>query len=69
MATLGFEDYIDPLKVYLMRYREMEGDTKGSGKGGESSAKRDGQPSQVSQVMTRSSPVDMVVYLSISFSS
>ncbi|KAG7565522.1 Histone-fold [Arabidopsis suecica] len=24
MATLGFEDYIDPLKVYLMRYREME---------------------------------------------
>ncbi|CAE6076103.1 unnamed protein product [Arabidopsis arenosa] len=49
MATLGFEDYIDPLKVYLMRYREMEGDTKGSGKGGESSAKRDGQPNQVSQ--------------------
>lgn len=23
MATLGFEDYIDPLKVYLMRYREV----------------------------------------------
>ncbi|KAK9756242.1 hypothetical protein RND81_01G083800 [Saponaria officinalis] len=46
MATLGFEDYIDPLKVYLTRYREMEGDTKGSAKGGESSGKRDamGQP-------------------------
>ncbi|XP_074268885.1 nuclear transcription factor Y subunit B-10-like isoform X1 [Silene latifolia] len=38
MATLGFEDYIDPLKVYLTRYRE--GDTKGSSKG-ETSGKRD----------------------------
>ncbi|KDO44583.1 hypothetical protein CISIN_1g030547mg [Citrus sinensis] len=41
MATLGFEDYIDPLKAYLMRYREMEGDTKGSARGGDGSAKRD----------------------------
>eukprot|EP00262_Sarcandra_glabra_P002094 TRINITY_DN1234_c0_g1_i2.p1 TRINITY_DN1234_c0_g1~~TRINITY_DN1234_c0_g1_i2.p1 ORF type:complete len:155 (-),score=25.31 TRINITY_DN1234_c0_g1_i2:268-732(-) len=32
MATLGFEDYIDPLKVYLNKYREMEGDGKSSGK-------------------------------------
>lgn len=24
MATLGFEDYIDPLKVYLTRYREVK---------------------------------------------
>ncbi|XP_076911737.1 nuclear transcription factor Y subunit B-1-like [Bidens hawaiensis] len=32
MATLGFEDYIEPLKGYLSRYRELEGDTKGSGK-------------------------------------
>lgn len=23
MATLGFEDYIEPLKVYLTRYREV----------------------------------------------
>lgn len=23
MATLGFEDYIDPLKAYLFRYREV----------------------------------------------
>lgn len=23
MATLGFEDYIDPLKAYLSRYREV----------------------------------------------
>ncbi|XP_047308145.1 nuclear transcription factor Y subunit B-1-like isoform X2 [Impatiens glandulifera] len=41
MATLGFEDYIDPLKVYLARYREMEGDTKGSAKG-EGSSKKEG---------------------------
>ncbi|KAJ0557574.1 putative transcription factor Hap3/NF-YB family [Helianthus annuus] len=42
MATLGFEDYIEPLKSYLTRYREMEGDTKGSGKGHEGSSKKDG---------------------------
>ncbi|KAK6156402.1 hypothetical protein DH2020_010650 [Rehmannia glutinosa] len=31
MATLGFEDYITPLKTYLARYREVsQGDTKGS---------------------------------------
>ncbi|KAK6926849.1 Transcription factor CBF/NF-Y/archaeal histone domain [Dillenia turbinata] len=35
MATLGFEDYIDPLKVYLHRFRE--GDAKGSVKGGDGS--------------------------------
>lgn len=23
MATLGFEDYLDPLKIYLARYREV----------------------------------------------
>ncbi|KAK8611271.1 hypothetical protein V6N13_131327 [Hibiscus sabdariffa] len=42
MAALGFEDYIDPLKIYLTRYRE--GDTKGSSKGGDASAKKDFQP-------------------------
>lgn len=41
MVTLGFEDYIEPLKVYLARYRELEGDAKGSARGGEGSAKRD----------------------------
>ncbi|KAK1312163.1 Nuclear transcription factor Y subunit B-10 [Acorus calamus] len=40
MATLGFEDYIDPLKVYLQKYRE--GDNKGSGKTGDGSARKDG---------------------------
>ncbi|KAK3445337.1 hypothetical protein EUGRSUZ_A01179 [Eucalyptus grandis] len=42
MATLGFEDYLDPLKIYLARYREVGGDTKGSAKVGEASTKRDG---------------------------
>nr|GMC89065.1 nuclear transcription factor Y subunit B-10-like isoform X1 [Ipomoea batatas]GMC90516.1 nuclear transcription factor Y subunit B-10-like isoform X1 [Ipomoea batatas] len=40
MATLGFEDYLDPLKVYLTRYRE--GDTKGSAKAADGPGKRDG---------------------------
>ncbi|KAB2606127.1 nuclear transcription factor Y subunit B-3-like [Pyrus ussuriensis x Pyrus communis] len=25
MTTLGFEEYVEPLKVYLQRFREMEG--------------------------------------------
>jgi len=41
MATLGFEEYIEPLKVYLVRYRELEGDSKGSARGGDTSAKRE----------------------------
>ncbi|XVE61755.1 hypothetical protein DITRI_Ditri06bG0065400 [Diplodiscus trichospermus] len=48
MATLGFEDYIDPLKIYLTRYRE--GDTKGSAKGGDASAKKDVQPNPNAQL-------------------
>ncbi|KAJ6350113.1 hypothetical protein OIU78_006324 [Salix suchowensis] len=52
MATLGFEDYIEPLKVYLARYRELEGDAKGSARGGDGSSKRDavgGLPGQNAQ--------------------
>ncbi|MCD7469888.1 hypothetical protein HAX54_009300 [Datura stramonium] len=41
LTTLGFEDYIEPLKAYLIRYREMEGDTKGSARGGDTSARKD----------------------------
>ncbi|KAJ8503793.1 hypothetical protein OPV22_004679 [Ensete ventricosum] len=33
MATLGFEEYIEPLKLYLQKYRELEG--------GEGSARRE----------------------------
>lgn len=50
MATLGFEDYIDPLKIYLSRYREMEGDTKGSAKAGDTSAKKDVHPGPNAQI-------------------
>ncbi|KAL8504552.1 hypothetical protein ACS0TY_015929 [Phlomoides rotata] len=42
MATLGFEDYIEPLKVYLSRYREVIGETKGSTKGADGSSRKDG---------------------------
>ncbi|XP_026412735.1 nuclear transcription factor Y subunit B-10-like [Papaver somniferum] len=53
MATLGFEDYIDPLKVYLNRYREMEGDTKGTAKGSDGSGKA--QPGQNPQIAPQGS--------------
>ncbi|XP_075084291.1 nuclear transcription factor Y subunit B-10 [Nicotiana tabacum] len=39
LATLGFEDYIQPLKVYLSRYRE--GDAKGSARVGDASIRKD----------------------------
>ncbi|KAK0602210.1 hypothetical protein LWI29_031386 [Acer saccharum] len=32
MTTLGFEDYVEPLKVYLQRFREMEGEKVGRDK-------------------------------------
>ncbi|URE34438.1 hypothetical protein MUK42_16439, partial [Musa troglodytarum] len=58
MATLGFEDYIEPLKLYLHKYRELEGDNKVSAKGGDSSVKLDTasshggtQPGPISQGM------------------
>ncbi|XP_006644967.1 nuclear transcription factor Y subunit B-2 [Oryza brachyantha] len=28
MGTLGFEEYVEPLRIYLQKYREMEGDSK-----------------------------------------
>ncbi|KAE9612285.1 putative transcription factor Hap3/NF-YB family [Lupinus albus] len=49
MATLGFEDYIDLLKIYLARYREIEGDTKVSAKGGDASSRKDVHPSPNAQ--------------------
>ncbi|KAJ6830691.1 nuclear transcription factor Y subunit B-4-like [Iris pallida] len=41
MGTLGFEEYVEPLKLYLQLYREMEGDSKGS-RTADQSGKRDG---------------------------
>ncbi|XP_060184499.1 nuclear transcription factor Y subunit B-10-like [Lycium barbarum] len=45
LATLGFEDYVDPLKVYLTRYRE--GDAKGSARVGDASVRKDIAGSQL----------------------
>ncbi|KAG6477593.1 nuclear transcription factor Y subunit B-3-like [Zingiber officinale] len=30
MTTLGFEEYVEPLKVYLQRFRETEGEKSGA---------------------------------------
>ncbi|GAA0149872.1 DNA-binding transcription factor [Lithospermum erythrorhizon] len=35
MTTLGFEEYVEPLKVYLAKYREMEGEKGSLGRPGE----------------------------------
>ncbi|XP_073123806.1 nuclear transcription factor Y subunit B-1-like [Henckelia pumila] len=41
MATLGFEEYINPLKAYLARYRELEGDAKGSARVGDGPSRKE----------------------------
>ncbi|XXG55493.1 hypothetical protein AAC387_Pa03g3153 [Persea americana] len=33
MTTLGFEEYVDPLKIYLQKFREMEGERSAMGVG------------------------------------
>ncbi|KAE8666937.1 Nuclear transcription factor Y subunit B-3 [Hibiscus syriacus] len=33
MTTLGFEEYVEPLKIYLQKYREMEGERSSTGRG------------------------------------
>ncbi|PPS03886.1 hypothetical protein GOBAR_AA16776 [Gossypium barbadense] len=33
MMTLGFEEYVEPLKIYLLKYREMEGEKSSMGRG------------------------------------
>ncbi|KAI4305628.1 hypothetical protein L6164_028984 [Bauhinia variegata] len=35
MTTLGFEEYVEPLKIYLQKYREMEGEKTSMGRQGE----------------------------------
>ncbi|XP_065874276.1 nuclear transcription factor Y subunit B-3 [Euphorbia lathyris] len=35
MTTLGFEEYVEPLKIYLQKYREMEGEKSSMGRQGE----------------------------------
>ena len=50
LATLGFDDYVEPMRRYLQKYRETEGDRAAAGepkanqgKGGNSSDGRDDQ--------------------------
>ncbi|KAL3742336.1 hypothetical protein ACJRO7_017761 [Eucalyptus globulus] len=46
MTTLGFEEYVEPLKVYLQKFREIEGEkTAAMGKPGERSDGGDGSSS------------------------
>ncbi|XP_043688270.1 nuclear transcription factor Y subunit B-3-like [Telopea speciosissima] len=35
MTTLGFEEYVEPLKIYLQKFREMEGEKSSMGRIGE----------------------------------
>ncbi|KAF9587014.1 hypothetical protein IFM89_039772 [Coptis chinensis] len=35
MTTLGFEEYVEPLKIYLQKFREMEGEKTNMGRPGE----------------------------------
>nr|DAD20224.1 TPA_asm: hypothetical protein HUJ06_021687 [Nelumbo nucifera] len=35
MTTLGFEEYVEPLKIYLQKFREMEGEKSSMGRQGE----------------------------------
>eukprot|EP01018_Ginkgo_biloba_P038349 Gb_00520 [translate_table: standard] len=42
MGTLGFENYVEPLKVYLQKYRELEGEKTSMAKQGDQSPPKDG---------------------------
>uniref|UniRef100_A0A0E0EE52 Transcription factor CBF/NF-Y/archaeal histone domain-containing protein n=1 Tax=Oryza meridionalis TaxID=40149 RepID=A0A0E0EE52_9ORYZ len=57
MTTLGFEDYIDPLKLYLHKFRELEGEkaigAAGSGGGSAGAASSGGSGSQHHQDASR----------------
>lgn len=46
MSTLGFEDYVEPLKVYLHKYRETEGEKATMAKQGDGAGKKDGGAAQ-----------------------
>ncbi|EHA8586865.1 nuclear transcription factor Y subunit B-3-like [Cocos nucifera] len=47
MTTLGFEEYVEPLKVYLHKFREMEGE-KGSSSTSQSQHKEGGGGGSIS---------------------
>ncbi|XP_068669651.1 nuclear transcription factor Y subunit B-3-like [Aristolochia californica] len=37
MTTLGFEEYVEPLRIYLHKFREMEGEKSAVGRQGDNS--------------------------------
>ncbi|KAG6570947.1 nuclear transcription factor Y subunit B-3-like [Cucurbita moschata] len=45
MTTLGFEEYVEPLKTYLQKYRELEGEKSTMGRQGEKDGSGGGGPS------------------------
>ncbi|KAH0462741.1 hypothetical protein IEQ34_010316 [Dendrobium chrysotoxum] len=57
MATLGFEEYIEPLKLYLQKYRE--GDSKLSTKVTDNAGKREATGLQVANQPGTSTQVEM----------
>ncbi|XP_020680220.1 nuclear transcription factor Y subunit B isoform X1 [Dendrobium catenatum] len=59
MATLGFEEYIEPLKLYLQKYREMEGDSKLSTKVADNAGKREATGLQVANQPGTSTQVEL----------
>ncbi|KAJ8643763.1 hypothetical protein MRB53_005511 [Persea americana] len=42
MTTLGFEEYVEPLKIYLQKFREMEGEKASMGGGRGENSKEGG---------------------------
>ncbi|CAL5083980.1 unnamed protein product [Urochloa decumbens] len=44
MTTLGFEDYVEPLKLYLHKFRELEGERMATGAAGSSGSGAGGVP-------------------------
>ncbi|KAH7545383.1 nuclear transcription factor Y subunit B-3 [Ziziphus jujuba] len=49
MTTLGFEEYVEPLKIYLQKFREMEGEkTALAGSSGGRQGEREGGGGDVS---------------------
>ena len=42
MTTLGFEEYVEPLKMYLQRFRETEGDKSGGGGSSQAATQQEG---------------------------
>ncbi|PPD99073.1 hypothetical protein GOBAR_DD03881 [Gossypium barbadense] len=52
MMTLGFEEYVEPLKIYLLKYREMEGEKSSMGRG-----EKDGARGRVVRLFVGQNPV------------